>query len=103
MPADAKPTFVQGGTPEGDALRAVACRKMAERLSSGGRIVIGTNQAVEVGFTVAVAGEQLLVIKRRATRQDFIDAAPVAGIEDAGIVAAMRMPFYYELELRRPS
>lgn len=72
---------------------------MAELLSGGGRVVIGTNEAVDEGVTIAKDGERHLVIKRRTTRQDFLDAAPLGRTEDAAALRAITAPFYYELEL----
>jgi hypothetical protein len=72
---------------------------MAETMAAGGRVVIGTNQALDVGLTVARDGERHLVVKRRATREDFLEAAPIRSVEDAATVNSMRAPFYYELEL----
>jgi hypothetical protein len=39
------------------------------------------------------------VIKRRATRQEFIDIAPVRRSEDRAEIEAIHSPFYYELDL----
>jgi len=73
-------------------------RKMAEHLASGGRIVIGTSEALDEGFIVGKDGERHLAIKRRATRQEFVDTQ-IGSAEDRRRSEAMHAPFYYELEL----
>jgi hypothetical protein len=80
-------------------LLAGASRKIAQRLANGGRVVIGTNEPIDEGVTLGKDGERHLVVKRRATRQEFIENSPVITPEDRAAVAAMHPPFYYELEL----
>lgn len=74
-------------------------RKMADFIAGGGRIVVGINQALDEGFIVGKDGERCLAIKRRATRQDFIETAPASTAEQKAAIEAMHAPFYYELEL----
>ena len=73
--------------------------KMADRLDAGGRIVVGVNGPLEEGFIIGRAGERHLAIKRRATRQEFVDTIPECSVEERKKVEAMHAPFYYELEV----
>jgi hypothetical protein len=94
-----RPVFLKGDNPVDEEMRKRGIRKMAEVLERGGRVVVGTNEAVADGFTVARDGERHLVVKRRATREEFLDAAPLGRPEDLTAVSEIRTPFYYELEL----
>jgi hypothetical protein len=94
-----RPVFLKHVEPVDEALRKLAIRKMADLLERGGRVVIGVNESVDEGRTVARDGQRHLVIKRRATRDEFLDAAPLGRPEDLAVVSEIRAPFYYELEL----
>jgi hypothetical protein len=74
-----------------DEARAGA-KRMADLLAAGGRVIVGTDEPVPDGVTVLQDGERHLVVKRRATRDEFLATAP-------GESAHIRAKFYYELEL----
>jgi hypothetical protein len=82
----------------GEATIGVGFRKIADLLASGGRVVIGANEAIAQGLIVGKDGERCIAIKRRATRQEFVDAVAAASPKGSSIGTA-RAPFYYELEL----
>jgi hypothetical protein len=94
-----RPVVLKHGDSFDEERRKFGILKMADLLASGGRVVIGTNEPVDEGTTVARDGERHLVIKRRATREDFLDAAPLGRPDDLVAIREIRAAFYYELEL----
>jgi hypothetical protein len=75
-----------------DQDRAAGAKRMADLLASGGRVVVASDDAIPDAQTVLTDGERHLVVKRRATREEFLATAP-------GDSAHIRGKFYYELEL----
>lgn len=72
-----------------------ALRLMLQELDNGRRVIVGTYKELEPGEWIAGSNQRNLVVKRRATREEFLLAVPpfaVAG--DPGPPA----PFYFELE-----
>jgi hypothetical protein len=65
---------------------------MRRRIECGGRVIIGTEEALDVGTRIIEVEQGEAVVLRRATREEFVQASPVK-IEE-------RAPFYYELVLR---
>jgi hypothetical protein len=82
--------------------RQRAIELMAARLSCiGQRVIIGTLEPLEIGCLVGRSCPignsegRKLIVKRRATRAEFIEFAPAG----AAIASAMATPFYWELGL----
>lgn len=93
-----KAVFLGRATEE--LVKAIATANMVDLLSRGQRVVIGTLGPAEEGQTVTrVRSGGLLVVKRRATRQEFLDACPLEDERDRAGLTAPSAPFYYELEL----
>lgn len=67
---------------------------MFQRAATGGTLVVGTQEAMKIGTTMYQREDQALVVKRRATRDEFLRTCP-------GLPGDIRIttPFYYELML----
>ncbi len=78
--------------PDTQEQERAALKRMADCLAAGGRIVIGADEPVPAGVTVLKDGERHLVVKRRATREEFLETAD-------GDSSHIHAAFYYELEL----
>lgn len=94
-----KPIFLKDGKPVDERSIAEGFRRMADWLAGGGRIVVGTNESIEKGVTLGRDGERHVVIKRRATRQEFLDTAPVRNPGEREKAEEVHAPFYFEVEL----
>lgn len=68
---------------------------MADRLNSGLPVIVGAQQNLPIGCAVGTSRRRQLLVKRRATRQDFLFHVP----EGADVSDAPSSPFYFELEL----
>ena len=82
---------------------SVGYDKMRLALEGGGKVVVGTMVPCDPGQAIRPVREMYLVVKRRATRQDFLDSTAAAPPEVRGRLASVRAPFYYELELMSAS
>ncbi len=72
---------------------------MASRLDGGLPVVIGTLEYLSLGSTIGRTSTGMrMLIKRRATRAEFLAAAP-EHIDNCDVGA----PFYWELEMEEPS
>jgi hypothetical protein len=71
--------------------RANAVLFMRAHIESGGRVIFGTMEPLQIGASFGKAGDKLLVVTRRATRDEFIEnaIAPFSEPPDS-------MPFYWE-------
>lgn len=94
-----KSIMLRSSTDDERLLEAMMAARMVEVLCLGRRVVIGTVEAAEVGQTVTGSRDRCLVVKRRATRQEFLDCAPLEDERDRAALTALTTPFYYELEL----
>jgi hypothetical protein len=85
-------------------VKEIVAAKMAEALTLGRRVVIGAMGPAEVGQTLTrlIDSPMRLVIKRRATREEFLAACPLEDgevMDRSAMGAVLTSPFYYELEL----
>jgi hypothetical protein len=71
-----------------DYMRAVA--------ESGRKVIVGTIQPLHVGVSCGRSGNKHLVVKRRATRAEFLQHCPPGAQQEASGSA----PFYWELEVQ---
>ncbi len=72
---------------------------IAGRLHGGLIVVIGTPGYLDLGTAVGSSGGLRVLIKRRATRDEYLAASP----HGAMAAAELSTPFYWELEMERPS
>lgn len=77
-------------------------RRMLEHVAAGGRVIIGCQGAPPGRSDSEIIGGEIQTpfgfyvrVKRRATRQEFIDCAPP---EDRAKAERHRSPCYYEVE-----
>lgn len=88
---EAKAVFLQAGSDE----RQLALDMMRRHAEAGGRIFFGTVGNVHIGVPIGRSGNKLIVVMRRATREEFLMNAPA----EVRAPVYCRTPFYWEAEL----
>ena len=80
--------------PNDELARRITMTFALQQLRAGKVCIIGSQASMEIGRPLGKLDSVFLVVKRRATREDFLKYAPGSLTEPPPAV-----PFYWELEI----